>query len=39
MVFPIVEMERDVLRNSVLQAAVWSYGAVLNKELRKLFDD
>ena len=35
MVYPIVEMEKDVLRNAVLQAAVWSYGAVLNSELRK----
>jgi len=39
MVFPVIEMERDILRNAVLQAAVWSYGAVLNKELRRVFDD
>jgi len=35
MMFPIIEMEKDVLKNTVLQAAVWSYGAVLNSDLRK----
>ena len=33
------EMQRDVLWNLTLTALTWSYGAVLNKELRRVFDD
>lgn len=32
-------MQRDVIWNIVLVAVTWSFGAVLNQELRKLFDD
>ena len=39
MEFPILEMERDVLWSLVLVATTWSFGAVLNEELRKLFDE
>ena len=33
------EMQRDVLWNLTLTAVTWSYGAVLSKELRRVFDD
>lgn len=39
MEFPIKEMDRDVLWNIVLVATTWSYGAVLNNELRNMFDE
>ena len=32
-------MQRDVLWNLTLTAVTWSFGAVLNKGLRKVFDD
>jgi hypothetical protein len=37
MAFPIEEVANSVLFNIVLIATVWSYGAVLNAELRKVF--
>lgn len=37
--YPISEMGRDTLWNCVLMATNWSFGAVLNKELRKTYDD
>ena len=39
MAFPIDEMGQSVLWNTVLVATIWSYGAVLNGELRAIFDD
>jgi hypothetical protein len=39
MAFPIEEMGQSVLWNIVLIATVWSYGAVLNGELRGIFDE
>ena len=37
--FNIVEEHREVLWNLVLVSVVWSFGAVLSKELRKGFEE
>jgi len=37
--FPIEEVGNAVLWNIVLISTVWSYGAVLNGDLRKIFDE
>ena len=37
--FPVTEMARDVIWNIVLVACTWSFGAVLNKDLRKMMDE
>ncbi len=39
MEFPIKEMDRDVLWNLVLVSTTWSYGGVLNAEIRQMFDE
>jgi hypothetical protein len=39
MAFPIDEMGAGVLWNLTLIATIWSYGAVLNGELRAIYDD
>ena len=39
MAFPIEESASHVLWNIVLVSTVWSYGAVLNGDLRKVFDE
>ena len=39
MEYPIKEMYKDVLWNLILVATTWSYGAVLNGELRNMFDE
>lgn len=33
------ENEKDVLWSSILLATVWGFGAPLNKELRKIFEE
>jgi len=37
--FPIEEVANHVLWNIVLISTVWSFGAVLNGDLRKVFDE
>jgi len=37
--YPFREMMRDVLWNLMLVAMTWSFGAVLNRELRRMFDE
>jgi hypothetical protein len=39
MAFPIDEMGTSVVWNITLIATIWSYGAVLNGELRAIYDD
>jgi hypothetical protein len=37
--FPIEEVQRDAVWNIILSSVVWSFGAVLPRELRSVFDD
>ena len=37
--YPFVEMQKDILWNCMLVAATWSFGAVLDKELRRTFEE
>jgi hypothetical protein len=37
--YPFWETVKDTLWSCVLLAFVWSFGAVLNKEMRRIFDD
>ena len=37
--YPFREMMKDVLWNLMLVATTWSFGAVLNRELRRMFDE
>ena len=35
--YPFKEMMKDILYNVLLAAMTWSFGAVLNRELRSIF--
>lgn len=35
--YPFKEMMKDILYNVMLAAMTWSFGAVLNRELRSIF--
>ena len=37
--FPFRETMKDVLWNVMLVATTWSFGAALNRELRRMFDE
>lgn len=37
--FPLKETEKDVIWSCILSATTWSYGAVLDKELRRVYED
>ena len=37
--YPFREMMKDILWNVMLVATTWSFGAVLNRELRRMFDE
>ena len=37
--YPFLEMAKDVVRNLMLCATTWSFGAVLNKQARQTYDE
>ena len=37
--YPFSEMKRDVLQSLMLCAATWSFGAVLNRELKQIYEE
>ena len=37
--YPFEEMQKEIIWNLMLVACTWSYGAVLDKELRTLFEE
>ena len=37
--FPFNEMAKDVVRNLMLCATTWSFGAVLNQHARQIYDE
>ena len=37
--YPFREMMKDILWNVMLVATTWSFGAILNRELRRMFDE
>jgi len=37
--YPFQEMQKDIIWNVMLVACVWSFGAVLDKELRRTFEE
>ena len=37
--YPFAEMEKDIVWNCMLVATTWSFGAVLDKELRRMFEE
>jgi hypothetical protein len=37
--YPFEEMMKDILWNCMLVATTWSFGAVLDKELRRTFEE
>lgn len=37
--YPFHEMQKDIIWNLMLSATTWSFGAVLDKELRRTFEE
>lgn len=37
--YPFYDMQEQILRNLILVATTWSFGAVLSRELRRMFDE
>lgn len=37
--YPFEDMQKDILFNLMLSATTWSFGAVLNKELRRTYEE
>lgn len=37
--YPFREMSKDCIWSCILVAVVWSFGAVLNKDMRRIFDE